>query len=49
MRFEVFLISDAEKDIIDIYKYNIFSVSKEKAEYVFRKIEETFKKSWNID
>jgi len=43
MKFEVFVISDAEKDIIDIYKYIIFSDSKEKAEYVFHKIEETCK------
>ena len=43
MRFEVFLISDAEKDILDIFKYIIFSDSKEKAEYVFHKIEETCK------
>ncbi|OHB49038.1 MAG: plasmid stabilization protein [Planctomycetes bacterium GWF2_40_8] len=43
MKFEVFLISDAEKDILDIFKYIIFSDSKEKAEYVFHKIEETCK------
>ena len=43
MKFEVFLISDAEKDILDIFKYIIFSDSQEKAEYVFHKIEETCK------
>jgi len=43
MRFEVFLISDAEKDILDIFKYIIFRDTKEKAEYVFHKIEETCK------
>jgi len=43
MKFEVFLISDAEKDILDIFKYIIFRDSKEKAEYVFHKIEETCK------
>ncbi len=43
MKFDVFLISDAEKDIIDIYKYIIFNDSKENAEYVFNKIEETCK------
>ena len=40
MIFDVYLISDAEKDIIDIYKYIIFNDSKENAEYVFHKIEE---------
>ncbi|MCP4255121.1 MAG: type II toxin-antitoxin system RelE/ParE family toxin [Candidatus Scalindua sp.] len=43
MKFDLFLISDAEKDIIDIYKYIIFNDSKENAEYVFNKIEETCK------
>ncbi|KHE94132.1 MAG: type II toxin-antitoxin system RelE/ParE family toxin [Candidatus Scalindua rubra] len=40
MKFDVYLISDAEKDIIDIYKYIIFNDSKENAEYVFHEIEE---------
>lgn len=41
MKFNVFLVSDAEKDIMDIHKYIIFNDSKENAEYVFHKIEET--------
>jgi toxin ParE1/3/4 len=43
MSFEVFFVADAEQDIMDIYKYIFFSDSKEKAEYVFNKIEETCK------
>lgn len=40
MKCEVYLISDAERDILDIYKYITLNHSKEKAEYVFNKIEE---------
>jgi Plasmid stabilisation system protein. len=43
MKFDVYLISDAEKDIIDIYKHIIFNDSKENAEYVFYEIEEVCK------
>ncbi len=43
MKFDVLLITDAEKDIIDIYKYIFLIDSKENAEYVFHKIEEACK------
>ena len=37
MRFEVFFVSEAEQDIMDIYRYLFISDSKEKADYVFNK------------
>ena len=41
MKYIVYLISDAEEDIIDIYDYISISDSIEKAEYLFQKIKET--------
>ena len=38
--FKVYIIEDAEQDIIDIYDYIALSDSIEKAEYFFRNIEE---------
>lgn len=40
MIFKVYIIEDAEQDIIDIYDYITFSDSIEKAEYVLQNIEE---------
>ena len=41
MNFEVFIISDAEEDILEIYHYVLINDSEEKAEYLLNKIEET--------
>ena len=41
MNFEVFIISDAEEDILKIYHYVFINDSEEKAEYLLNKIEET--------
>ena len=40
MTFKVYIIADAEQDIFEIYGYIAHSDSVEKAEYVFRNIEE---------
>jgi toxin ParE1/3/4 len=39
MTFKVFLIADAEQDILELYKYIANSDTIEKAEYVFKNIE----------
>jgi len=41
MNFKVYIISDAEEDIIDIYNYVLINDSEEKSETLLRKIEET--------
>lgn len=41
MNFKVNIISDAEKDIFDIYNYVLINDSREKAEYLLSKLEET--------
>ena len=40
MKFEVFIIPDAEEDILEIYHYVLINDSEEKAEYLLNKIEE---------
>ena len=40
MTFKVYIIEDAEQDIVDIYDYIALSDSVEKAEYVIKNIEE---------
>lgn len=40
MTFQVYIIKDAEQDIVEIYDYIALSDSIEKAEYVFKNIEE---------
>lgn len=40
MNFKVNIVTDAEKDIIEIYEYIALTDSEEKAEYVFKKIKE---------
>jgi toxin ParE1/3/4 len=40
MTFKVYIIADAEQDIIEIFDYIALSDSIEKAEYVYKKIEE---------
>ncbi len=40
MKYQVFLIQDAEDDLFDIYRYILEHDSKESADYVFNKIEE---------
>ena len=40
MNFKVYIIEDAEQDIVDIYDYIALADSIEKAEYVFQNIEE---------
>ena len=40
MTFKVYIVEGAEQDIVDIYDYIALSDSIEKAEYVFRNIEE---------
>ena len=40
MNFTVYIIEDAEQDIVDIYNYIARSDSTEKAEYFLNKIEE---------
>jgi len=39
MKYEVFIISDAEKDLIDIYTYISRNHSAERAENLFSQIE----------
>ena len=41
MNYKVFIISNAEEDILDIYNYVLINDSEEKAEYLLNKIEET--------
>ena len=41
MSFEVYIISDAEEDILDIYHYVSINDSEERAESLLSKIEET--------
>ena len=40
MSYKVYIIADAEQDILEIYDYISHSDSSEKAEYVYRSIEE---------
>ena len=40
MKYTVYLISDAEEDIFEIYNYILQHDSAEKADYVFRKLQE---------
>jgi toxin ParE1/3/4 len=40
MTFKIYIIEDAEQDILDIYDYIALSDSIEKAEYVLKNIEE---------
>ena len=39
MTFKVYIIADAEQDIIEIFDHIALSDSIEKAEYVYKKIE----------
>ncbi|MFH1941218.1 MAG: type II toxin-antitoxin system RelE/ParE family toxin [bacterium] len=41
MNFKVYIISDAEEDILDIYNYVSLNDSETKAKYLLSKIEET--------
>ncbi|MCP4607497.1 MAG: type II toxin-antitoxin system RelE/ParE family toxin [Planctomycetes bacterium] len=41
MKYKVLIIKDAEHDIFDIYRYVLKNDSKERAEYVLKKLEET--------
>ncbi|MCJ7812525.1 type II toxin-antitoxin system RelE/ParE family toxin [bacterium] len=41
MKFNVYIISDAEEDILDIYNYIAISDSKDKAETLFQKIKDS--------
>jgi len=41
MKFKVYIISDAEEDILAIYNYVLINDSEEKAEYLLQKLEET--------
>ena len=41
MNYKVYIISDAENDIIEIYNYILNTDCQENAEYVLNKIEET--------
>ena len=41
MNYKVFIISNAEEDILDIYNYVLINDSEEKAEYLLKRIEET--------
>ena len=41
MRYQVFLISEAEEDILDIYNYILINDSLNNANYVFDKLQET--------
>jgi len=41
VKYKVYIISDAEVDILDIYNYVSFTDSSEKAEYLLNKIEES--------
>jgi len=40
MKYSVYLIADAEEDIFEIYNYILRYDSAEKADYVFRKLQE---------
>ena len=40
MKYSVYLIADAEEDIFEIYSYIFRHDSEEKADYVFRKLQE---------
>ncbi|NOY60937.1 MAG: type II toxin-antitoxin system RelE/ParE family toxin [Calditrichaeota bacterium] len=40
MIFQVYIIADAEQDIVDIYDYIALSDSIERAEYVYKNIED---------
>ena len=40
MNFKIYIISDAEEDILDIYYYVLINDSEEKADYILCKIEE---------
>jgi toxin ParE1/3/4 len=40
MKYSVYLIADAEEDIFEIYSYILRYDSAEKADYVFRKLQE---------
>ena len=39
MKYQVYLISEAEEDIFDIYKYILINDSEDKANYVFNEIQ----------
>jgi toxin ParE1/3/4 len=41
MKYKVYIISDAEEDVLDIYHYVSISDSLEKAEHLLQNIEET--------
>lgn len=41
MNFKVYIISDAEEDILVIYNYVLINDSEDKAEHLLKKIEET--------
>jgi len=41
MKYKIYIISDAEEDILDIYYYISISDSIEKAEHILQKIKET--------
>jgi len=41
MNYKVYIISDAEEDILEIYNYVLINDSEDKAEYLLSKIEET--------
>ena len=41
MKYSIYIISDAEEDILDIYNYISISDSIENAEHLLQKIEET--------
>lgn len=41
MNFKIYIISDAEEDILGIYNYVLINDSEDKAEYLLNKIEET--------
>ena len=41
MNYKIYLISDAEEDILEIYNYVLINDSRYKAEYLLSKIEET--------
>ena len=41
MNYKVYIIFDAEEDILEIYNYVLINDSEDKAEYLLSKIEET--------
>ncbi|MFA6473101.1 MAG: type II toxin-antitoxin system RelE/ParE family toxin [Candidatus Latescibacterota bacterium] len=41
MRYNIYVVSDAEEDLWDIYRYVSLSDSIEKAEYLINKLQET--------